>query len=66
MLSFFTQKRATIKEQEKIQDLDKIIYDVLLSIDHKKNKIDKKKVKEVMNEFKIIVNEPEYVKSQEK
>ncbi len=62
MLSFFTYKKATIKEQEKIQDLDKMIYDVLLSIDPKKNRIDKKKVKQVMNEFKSIVNEPEYVK----
>lgn len=57
MLSIFTQKKETIKEQEKIQDLDKMIYDVLLSIDPKKNKIDKKKVKQVMNEFKSIVND---------
>ena len=57
-MSFFTTKKDTLKEQEKIQDLDKMIYDVLLSIDPKKNKIDKKKVKQVMNEFKSIVNEP--------
>ena len=65
-MSFFTTKKDTLKEQEKIQDLDKMIYDVLLSIDPKKNRIDKKKVKQVMNEFKSIVNEPEYVKSQDK
>ena len=66
MLSIFTQKKETLKEQEKIQDLDKMIYDVLLSIDPKKNKIDKKKVKQVINEFKSIVNEPQYVKAQDK
>jgi hypothetical protein len=57
MLSFLTFKNETIKEQEKIQDLDKMIYDVLLSMDSKKNKIDKQKVRKVITEFKSIVNE---------
>ena len=57
MLSFLTFKNETIKEQEKIQDLDKMIFDVLLSMDSKKNKMDKQKVRKVISEFKSIINE---------
>lgn len=55
MLEILKPKKDTTNEQEKLNNLDLIIYDLFLK-ENKNNNIDKKKAKKVVKELKQFAN----------